>query len=108
MVLLSELLEVGASAEQDDAVADAEGFVARGGELDAAVGPLDGDDDHAGAPADVEFSERQAREWALTATSDNSMARLERWVTSSTNSTALGLVRIEKIRCAPMAVGRTT
>ena len=37
-----------------------------------------------------------------------SIARLERWVTSSANSTAVGLVSSETIRCAPIAAGMTT
>ena len=41
-----------------------EGMVAAGGELDAAVGALDGDDDHAGAAADVGVAEGLAGEGA--------------------------------------------
>src|SRR4051812_32081094 len=41
MELPAELVEVGASAEHDDAVARGERLVSGGGEFEAAVGPLD-------------------------------------------------------------------
>ena len=50
--------------------------VARRGELDAAVGALDGDDDHAGPVADVGVAERPARQRAVR---DGSGCPPSRW-----------------------------
>src|SRR3954453_2206040 len=60
-----ELIEVCPAAEEDDAVSRLEGLIAAGRELDAAIGPFDGDDNHAGQPADVGVAQRLAGESAL-------------------------------------------
>src|SRR5262249_49627379 len=56
---LPELIQVRPPAQEDDAVSSREAMVAAGGELDAAVGVLDRDDDHSGKAADVGVAEGQ-------------------------------------------------
>lgn len=67
---LTEVVEVGAAAEDDDGVALGEGEVSAGGEFDGAVGAFDGDDDGAGEAADVGVAQGLAFQGAVVEDGD--------------------------------------
>src|SRR5262249_27638120 len=58
--LPAELVEVRRVAEDHDRIAGRQDLIAGGGEFQASIGPLDRDDDHAGAAFDVGIAQAVA------------------------------------------------